>query len=346
MEASLYAYGVARVRAKRSFMLKPGDYENLLRAPSLHQALAYLRSISDLGLEIPQTDEPYEIEKRLIENFARILRVLIESTRDSARDFLEVAFSKYEYETLKALLKAKFLGLSVEETSLMAPPIGRYSGSLYASLISARSVEQAIDMVPDARLKIALRESLRQAETLKNPIPMETAMDKMLYTKLWELADKLRISDRKWIRHLLGIEIDIKNILVLLRGRHLDLQPPALEGMLIPLSYKLRLDLKSLAAQPLTPILQSLATTYYGRAISPLARSITEVERNLQSLWIEENEVVFLHYPFTLGVFYAFANLKYAELKDVRAILLSKLAGLPPQKVIPLITRHSERISL
>ncbi|MEM0217899.1 MAG: V-type ATPase subunit, partial [Candidatus Nezhaarchaeales archaeon] len=87
------------------------------------------------------------------------------------------------------------------------------------------------------------------------------------------------------------------------------------------------------------------AATYYGRAISPLAKDVTEIERSLQLLWVKENEVVFLHYPFTLSVFYAFANLKYAELKDVRAILLSKLVELPPQRVLPLIMRHREKLS-
>ncbi|MEM2214613.1 MAG: V-type ATPase subunit [Candidatus Nezhaarchaeales archaeon] len=345
MEASLYAYGVARVRAKRSFMLKPEDYENMLRAPTVHQALTHLRSVSDLGKDIPQTDNPQDIEKHLLDKFTYILRVLVESVRDRARDFLEAAINKYEYETLKALLKAKFLDIPRDEASLMAPPIGRYSGALYTSIISARNIEQAIDLLPDIELKALIRESLRQAESIKSPIPIETAIDKSLYTRLWRLADELRESDRKYIRHLLGIEIDVKNILALVRGKFLGLQPSALEGMLLPLSYMLKLDLKSLSSQPLTSILQSLAATYYGRAISPLAKDVTEIERSLQLLWVKENEVVFLHYPFTLSVFYAFANLKYAELKDVRAILLSKLVELPPQRVLPLIMRHREKLS-
>ncbi|MEM0240450.1 MAG: V-type ATPase subunit [Candidatus Nezhaarchaeales archaeon] len=346
MEASRYAYGVARVRAKRSFMLKPEDYESMLRAPTFHQALAHLRSISDLGKDLPQTDNPQDIEKHLLDKFTYILWTLVESVGDRAKDFLETAFSKYEYETLKALLKAKFLELPRDEVSLVAPPLGRYSGALYASLVSARNVEQAIDLLPDANLRSLLRVSLRQAEAIKSPIPIEVAIDKLLYNQLWRLADELMKSDRKWIRHLLGIEIDIKNILVLVRGKFLGLQPSALEGMLLPLSYRLQLDLKSLASQSTTSVLQSLAATYYGKAISPLARDAMEIERNLQLLWIKENEAVFLHYPFTLAVFYAFANLKYAELKDVRAILLSKLANLPPQKVLPLIIRHRERMSL
>jgi vacuolar-type H+-ATPase subunit C/Vma6 len=347
VSASKYAYSIARVRAKRAFMLKPEDYEALLRAPNIHQALAHLRSISDFGRDIPQTEDVYEIEKHLANRFVEILRPLIESvTEGPARDFLGLVLAKYEYETLKALLKAKFLGIPESEVVLMAPPLGRYSGALYTSLLSAKNVDQAIDLVPEAELRLTLREALREAGTLKSPLPIEATVDRWLYTRLWGLAAKLRGDDKKWAKHLLGIEVDIKNVLVLVRGKFLGLQPSIIEKAWLPLCYKLPLDLKSLASQPISSILQAIATSYYGKAVSPLARDAMEVERALEMLWIKENEDVFLHYPFTLGLVYAYANLKYVELKDVRALLLSKLMNLPPQKALTLITRYRERLSI
>jgi vacuolar-type H+-ATPase subunit C/Vma6 len=346
MSASKYAYSIARVRAKRAFMLKPEDYEALLRAPSIYQALAHLRSVSDFGKDIPQTEDMYEIEKHLANKFVEILRTLIESVREgSARVFLKLVLAKYEYETLKALLKAKFLRVPESEAILMAPPLGRYGGVLYTSLLSAKDVDQAIDLVPEVELKPILREALREAETLKNPLPIEVAIDRWLYTRLWGLASKLRGDDKKWTKHLLGIEIDIKNVLALVRGKVLGLQPSVIEKAWLPLCYKLPLDLKSLASQPFSSILQALATSYYGKAVSPLAKDAIEVERALEILWVKENEDVFLHYPFTLGLVYAYANLKYVELKDVRAILFSKLMNLPPQGALALITRHKEKLS-
>lgn len=346
MSVSEYAYGVARLRAKRAFMLKPDDYEALLRAPTIHQALTHLRSVSDLAREIPQTESPHDIERHLLNKFAEIFQVLIKTLKGNSRAFLETTFNKYEYETLKALLKAKFLGLSEGEISLVAPPLGRYSGPLYASLLSTKGVDQAIDLIPDVELKLPLKEASKQAEALKNPLPFETAVDNLLFTKLWKLAGKLKMIDRKWVAHLLGVEADIKNILVLVRGKALGLQPSVIEKMLLPFCYKLPFNLKDLTSQSLASILQVLSSTYYGKALSSLAKDAIEIERALQSLWVKENETVFLHYPFTLGLFYAYINLKYVELKDVRAILLSKLAELPPQKVASLIIRHREKITV
>jgi len=346
VRVSKYAYSIVRVRAKKAFMLKPEDYEALLRASNIHQALAHLRSTSDFGEDIPQTEDMYEIEKHLVNRFVEILRALIKSVKEEvARAFLELALTKYEYETLKALLKAKFLGVPESEAMLMALPLGRYTGALYASLLSAKNVDEAIDLVPETELKPVLKEALREAEALKSPLPMEVAIDKWLYTRLWELAEKLRGDDKKWAKHLLGIEIDIKNMLVLVRGKVLGLQPSFIEKVWLPLCYKLSLDAKGLASQPLSSILQAIATSYYGKAVSPLARDAVEVERALETLWVKENEDVFLHYPFTLGLVYAYANLKYMELKDIRALLLSKLMNLPPQKTLALITRHREKLS-
>jgi len=346
MSASKYAYSIARVRAKRAIMLKPEDYEALIKAPNIHQALTHLRSVSDFGKDIPQTEDVYEIEKHLTNRFVEILRALVESVGEKvARDFLELALAKYEYETLKALLKAKFLGVPESEAVLMALPLGRYSGALYTSLLSAKNVEQAIDLVPEAELKLVLREALREAETLKSPLPIEVAIDKWLYTQLYGLIDKLKGDDKKWAQHLMGIEIDAKNISILVRGKVLGLQPPIIEKMWLPHCYKLSLDVKSLAAQPLSSILQAIATSYYGKAVSPLARDAVEVERALEILWVKENEKVFSHYPFTLGLIYAYANLKYVELKDVRALLFSKIMNLPPQKVLALVTRYREKLS-
>jgi len=346
MRVSKYAYGIVRVRAKRAFMLKPEDYEALLRAPNIHQALAHLRSVSDFGRDVPQTEDMYEIEKHLANRFVEVLRTLIESINEEvAKVFLERAFTKYEYETLKALLKARFLGVPEGEAVLMAPPLGRYSGALYSSLLSAKNVDEAIDLVPETELKPILKEALREAETLKNPLPMEVAVDKWLYTRLWELTNELKGDDKKWAKHLLGIEIDMKNILALVRGKVLGLQPSVIEKGWLPLCYKLPLDFKGLASQPLSSILQAIATSYYGKAVSPLMRDAVEVERALEALWVKENEDVFLHYPFTLGLVYAYGNLKYVELKDIRALLFSKLMNLPLQKTLALITRHREKLS-
>lgn len=346
MGVSEYAYGIARLRAKRTFMLKPEDYETLLRAPTIHQALTHLRSVSDLAREIPQTEAPHDIERHLLNKFAEIFQVLIKTLKGNSRAFLEATFNKYEYETLKALLKTKFLGLPEDEISLIAPPLGRYSGPLYTSLLSARSVDQAIDMIPDVELKLPLKEASKQADALKNPLPIETAIDNLLFTNLWKLTDKLKMIDRRWVVHLLGVEVDIKNILVLVRGKALGLQPSVIEKMLLPFNYKLPFNLKDLTSQSLASILQVLSSTYYGKAISSLAKEAIEIERTLQSLWVKENESVFLHYPFTLGLFYAYINLKYVELRDIRAILLSKLAELPPHKVASLIVRHREKITI
>ncbi len=347
MSASKYAYGVARVRAKRAFMLKPEDYEALLRAPNIHQALSHLRSVSDLGTDIPQTEDMYEIEKYLTNRFVEILRTLTKSVEEkTARAFLERVLMKYEYETLKALLKAKFLEVPESEATLMALPLGRYSGALYTSLLSAKNIDQAIDLVPEAELKVILKEASREARSLKSPLPIEVTIDKWLYTQLYELTERLKGDDKKWAKHLLGIEIDVKNILVLVRGKVLGLQPSVIEKMWLPLCYKLSFDVKSLATQPLSSILQAIAAGYYGKAVSPLTRDVVEVEKGLETLWVKENEKVFLHYPFTLGLIYAYANLKYAELKDMRALLFSKIMNLPPQKVLTLITRHREKLPL
>jgi vacuolar-type H+-ATPase subunit C/Vma6 len=346
MNPSKYAYSIARVRAKRAVMLKHEDYEVLLKAPNIHQALTHLRSVSDIGKDIPQTEDVHEIEKHLANRFVEILHALIGSVGERvSRDFLELAFAKYEYETLKALLKAKFLGVPESEAMLMALPLGRYSGALYTSLLSSKNAEQAIDLVPETELKLILKGALKEAETLKNSLPIEVAIDRWLYRQLCELTNRLKGDDKRWAKHLLGVEIDVKNILLLVRGKVLGLQPSTIEKMWLPLHYKLSFDVKSLAAQPLPSILQAIATSYYGEVVSPLARDVMEVERALEMLWVKENEKVFLHYPFTLGLIYAYANLKYVELKDIRALLFSKIMNLPPQKVLALITRHREKLS-
>ncbi|RLF21151.1 MAG: hypothetical protein DRJ68_04120 [Thermoprotei archaeon] len=345
MSASKYAYGVARIRAKRAFMLKAEDYEAVLRAPTLHQAVAHIQSVSDIGRKLPQTTDVYELEKTLLTSFVELLESISKTVGGDAGNFLKSYFSRFEHETLKSILKGKYLGLLEEEVSLAAIPLGTYSGSLYSSMLSARSVEQAVDLIPNLELKALLREALKQAEDLKSPIPLESAVDRWLYDSLWRQAKRLGGEDGRWARHLTGLDVDIKNIMVLIRGKELNLQPSALEKLWIPISYRLNVDLKGLASQPLAGILQALSATYYGEAISPLAKGAVEVEKSLNMLWLRENEKAFLHYPFTLGSLLAFANVKYVELKDIRAMLISKALSIPASTTLQLITRFSERLS-
>jgi len=329
LRASKYGYSVARVRALKSFMLTEQDYEKLIKSEDLSDAIRkisgtiyapYFKEVSQISW--------IEVEKRLIKALDDTYKKVVEMAPPIARKILELVKEKLELETLKQLIRCSASKLSFEKVAKLIVPLGKYDLEFSRKFLE-RELEEAIDLIMDEEIREVLKERLEDYERLGIATPLEVALDHYVFSKMLNEARKLPKLDRNYCEHLIGTEIDAINIVILVRGKAMKLKAADIEYMLIPEKYKLKREITAaLGVEDPLEAYRLLASGYYIGKLPLRVSSIEDVERAVKKMIINESYKMFITYPFHAGLLYAFMNLKYYEIRDIRTILMGKYLGV------------------
>jgi len=337
LRASKYAYSIARVRAMKSFMLTAQDYEDLLKAKDLSEAFKKLAETiySPYFKEVREVAW-IEVEKKLTKALSDTYKKVIDMAPNKARSILNLIEKKLEIETLKQLIRGCASKLPFEEAMKFVLPIGDYDIEFCREFLK-RDLNEAIELIKDEEIKEVIREKIPEYEKLNITTPIEVALDKYILSKLLTQARKLPKLDKKHCEHLVGIEIDTTNIITIVRGKAMKLSVKEIKEMLIPESYKLEREIiAAIGVEDPFEAYKLLVSGYYIGKLPLKVSSIEEVERAAKKVIINESRKVFVTYPFHAGLLYAFMNLKYYEIRDIRVILMGKYLKVEEQ----LIRRH------
>lgn len=331
-----YAYALARVYAKRSYMLKAEDFENMARAISYQQALRYLASTS-YGPYIASAEEVMDVDRGLAQSYNDLFEELTRLVSGKAKAYIELSKYKHELEVLKAILRAKFSNVPKTEALRLIVPVGRYGPEVCEKLIGARDTSTAIFMVQDEELKGRLHVALKGAEELKSPYPLELAVDRYAYGLLGKAVEELKGLDRDWVRRLLGEEVDLKNFMVCLRLKSMGVKD--YKNYLLPYKFRFTVEMasKAMSAPTLSEAL-TVVKDLWGEV--PKATSLTEVEAHLLRRLAKVNAAIFLHYGFHVGILQALLNLKFFEVRNLKALLIGKSEGLPAEDIMSRLILH------
>jgi len=332
---SQYAYALARVYAKRSYMLKPADYEAMAKAVSYHQALRYL-STTSYAKYVAGAEELTDVERGLALSYNELFNEVSRFVSGRPRAFLELVRYRHELEVLKSLLRAKFADVPRDEALRNVVPFGRFNQEFCEKLLRARDVATAISLIQDEALRGSLSAALKEAEELRNPCPIEVAIDKHAYQLLGRASDELRGLDRDWVRRLLCGEVDAKNLMICLRLKLIGVKDP--KAYLLPYGHRFTVERAArVMAAPTIGEALALVRDLVGEV---KYTSLSDVEGHLLRRLASMNSSVFLHYGFHLGLPFALLNLKFFELRDIKALLIGKSEGLPGEEILSRLILH------
>ncbi|MEM1538697.1 MAG: V-type ATPase subunit [Candidatus Nezhaarchaeales archaeon] len=334
-----YGYAVARLRARLSGFLKRSDYETMLKMGSTREILRFISSSTLYGRFLGSLEglDLMEVEKGLTRAYYSLFDDVRRMLKPDVRFFLDAVHRKFELETLRSLIRAKAASLPPSEALKVIVPVGRYTREFCEELLRAKDLVRLISMVEDKMLERNLLAAVKEYERIKSPLPLEAAVDRYNYSMLFSEADKLSGLDRRWISMFLGMEVDVKNMVSIIRGREQGLTADQINELaLIPHYYNLNpgIVVKAASAPNLQVAIQTLALTRYGVALSKAEPTLLSVEVSLTNYLLNEYRRVFLYYPFHVGFIYAFLNLAFYEVSDIRALLIGKAEGLPADAIV------------
>lgn len=213
-----YAYTVARVKAKKSKLLKEDDYNKMLQL-SVPEVARY---ISDAGYNKEVTDLAAQhggidlVEYATYSNMAGVFQSILKSSQGELRDMVAAYLEKWDIWNLRVILRGKSYGVDVVQLKEDLVPAGKLDAEDLDKLISIDSAEDVVTAFAKM-MSMSQPELISAYKNSENGLgDLEDLMERKYYTRL---LSKINPSSRPgsmfqdWVR----TEIDAKNLETILK---------------------------------------------------------------------------------------------------------------------------------
>ncbi len=349
MAGSPYASALGRLKSHLPSFLPKESYGPLVAAKDILEVTKLLET-TPYGPEIAQSAASYQGAPLLELAVNHVLvarnRLAYESTPFAGRALVGAYLRRWDIQNIGIILSAKAQGRTVGETetaliSTRDIPAGLVAGTM--SLDDFRLVLQqpTLDAVAQALVKFgyggALLPRMEAYNRTHDIFPLLSALDRFYYEDL--LASARFYQGDEWVvRLLIQSEIDVRNALLLLKGKDAGLPVEAVQERFLDGGTVLRASVPELfggrtvgevvaALEPRFPALPE------GNELYASSRSLAGYEAALGRERAIRELKRLRAYPLSVGIVFTFLLLAELERADLRHIVYGKLYGVAPPDI-------------
>ncbi len=327
-----YAVTNAVTRAMLSELLTRGDFEALLRAPSIREAWELLGKNAGYGA-LPQ-DIPLEamsIEKSLQE--AAALRFKW-STRMLTRHPQEVGLlllARWELDNLEFALRL-WHGKDPNLGPLLSQPLLVHELPVL-EIVSAQSVEDVAEVLRHTPYRAPIASAAAAYKEKRSIFHVEVALERDYYQRLLRATQALGGTDAQKGMKIVGAEIDMLNLCWLARLlEYYHVESSAAKEMMIPGPSPLAKHLARVGVSQ--GMVDRLSAQFIGddferegRGSSMLDR-LAMLESSVREMAVAAARDLLAGYPFSIACVFAFYLLKRNEQRNLCTVFAGRLGGL------------------
>lgn len=335
-----YGYGNARLRAMRSKLLTPAEYDALLAKTSVEDLIAALSKTpyqAHIEAALLRVGKDRCVIEAVRLNLAHTLDKIRHFFEGEPRELLNLLLRKWDRHNVLAILRGQSHELSAGQMMAAVVPTGQFDEAALQELARQPGLRAAIDLMTTWSLPYA--RPLREAQARLGAIPrldqLELALNQFHYHSLLQTLGGGNANQRLLREHV-QTEIDLVNLRTLLRLSRL----PGVD-VLVKQRYQ-SADMRPLFVEPggflAAPQLMELATT--GGGVENVVRSLhdsrygpalqagferyqgnlTVLERELERWQAAESVAMFSRNPLSMAIPLGFLGCKEVEAANVRLI--------------------------
>lgn len=326
-----YPYTYARVSYMKAALLKKSDYDKLQKM-SLSEVINFI-SESGYRKEIDEFAVKYNgvdlMEYSLTRNMANSFNKLKKISSKGLRQLLDAYLLRNDVWNLKTILRSKFTGEDPQETENLLIPCGDISLDNLKEMIEKDSIEDVWRMIPNLDKK-EIEHGIREYTESKNLSFMENTLEKKYYDFISNFANRLP-KKGKTFRDFLYVEIEILNLLNIIRMKRANVPTENISKYIIPISEKEDLALQSfIIANNETDISKFFIKREYGKVLQAgleeykKSGSLITLEKSLQKHLLEKTTQMPKKHPLSVDVILGYMFAKEIEIRNLRTILRAK----------------------
>ena len=288
--------------------------------------------------------DAHTIEKAMKQELIHQYLMVIRSTEAALRDFMIELFRRFEVMNMKAIIRAKAEAAGTTESVLLFPVEPLFKD--YRSILATGSLEEAIKHFEEP-YRVALEASMPEYKRSNRLLDLENALDRVLFGAICSTKERLRRADRETVEKLMGTELDIANIMTLLRCKEEGIAVADMERYFIPYSYAFDLDIDAVrdafAADSISSAIQLLPDCPYKPVLSDAIphyeeqKSLLPFELALQRYFVKWIRKAMFDYPIDIGTVLGYLYLKELEIRNICTIAVCKENELPAEETLKLV---------
>ncbi|MBE6069154.1 MAG: hypothetical protein E7211_15880 [Clostridium lundense] len=328
-----------KAKALKGKLLTKEQYEELINSKDYVQALNYLKentnykeALKDYNI---QDLHRGQLEKILKKYYTESFYKLSHYLRGDYKNLIKVLFMKLEIEDLKVILRGKYLGRESEDIESLMTYKSPLSQINYDDLISARSMDEATEILKDTKYYnhiFPLLDSIKEEGMFR----IEMSLDFSYFSELRKVEGKIHRESREIVKNIIGVYSDLLNIQWIFRGKkYYNIAPEILLNYTIYDGYRLRLkDLKNLCySRNIEELFSLIRYTPYvevfgeGKKDDHLIESdILRYMKNLYLKYAKES-------PMDISVVVSYLELALLEIKYIVSIIEGRRYSLDSEEI-------------
>lgn len=183
----------------------------------------------------PQEKYSISLEEALLENYAKTLKNLVKFSSGNLRQLILAIIGKFESSNIKTLLRATKAKMNTSEAVGNIIPVGILNKNQCQNILSnSKTIEDVIEHLFDTKYGIILQKGIAETKTSNNLLPLESILDQHIYREIRKIVTKFKGIDKIIAKNVLGIEVEIKNIKIILRGKSKGIPKTSIRKYLLP----------------------------------------------------------------------------------------------------------------
>ncbi|MEM2143283.1 MAG: V-type ATPase subunit [Candidatus Thorarchaeota archaeon] len=343
-----YSFINARIRGLKSKFLTLGDYERLVQSGTYDEFIKLMTNTHYgrlIGRDSTQIPSPDDLSLMLSRDLAETVHSLSRSVSGNVHAFMMAYLNMFLAESLKSILRGIHAGLDRSEILRFSVPVDEDQAAAFSRLAGSTSVDQFIEAMPYPDIKLALVTRLHLYHEFNSTAPLEVTIDEWFLESLLEATERLPRSDRTRLLRILEPRTVMKNMLVILRGRSLQIAPRALELSVVRFTHRSdRITRDMLSRSSWREIVLELSGLGLSQFAAHIARlyeerqSTVDVESAVEDHLAQMAKAQLVGYPFHSGTVLGFLTLKYYEIRNIRSISVGIERGESAANIRRMIT--------
>ncbi|MCP4716986.1 MAG: ATP synthase A1 subunit C [Deltaproteobacteria bacterium] len=339
-----YLYAIARIRAKEARLLKPETLDEMINTGSVAEIASILENTEyALAMQGLVLDSAESIEDLLVRQTADVYSEIAKMLPDKVKSGFSFLSHQWDVRNLKVILRGVRKGLSAEQIAARLVSFGEMEMDLLKKMAESGSVEDVISLFEGTRYSevAGLAGAYEQEPTL---LPLEALLDRLLLEQMWFFVTS--DAELAVLRPAFAARIDALNLKTMLRAKRDHLLYSDIEKYLIAGGeLQDRLAGSFDEVDEIGALLVELeGTPYYKSLMDMLSEyektgSLFQLEKVLEETALAIGRDTAVKQPYGIAPMAGYLSLKDIEIKNIRAIVRAKEAGMAPEKIREFVLR-------
>ncbi len=330
----------AKIKAMKRMLLSEEAFRELASLTSveavglwLFEHPAYKKAIETIhGEEIHRSPLERRITLSLVDDFTKIYNFIGDY---SIKEYLAAFYTKHTTNILKMLMSTIYDERNIEYSQTELTLLLNDKSLDVSRLANSKDIGAFLSNLSNTQYSFLLK--LQE----QNIFTLEMQLDLNYYLKLWKLTKSLKGKNQSVMKHIIGTEIDLRNITWVYRFKTFyTLSPSFIYTYLVPINYRLKTTsiIKMTETKSRQELIEEILSTSYGKLYEKENRNGGNFNEDVEMVFKKKMHHIYKHPKEapqgSISEIVSYLHWKEVELSNLTSLIEGVRYKLSPETIL------------